>query len=255
MNIKNNNPKKFSKKQKLISLVIILFILGVGIISVVVYQQKNPKAAKNNIDNSQTQSLDTKNLVKNDCPTGQKLVSGMCMLDEESSINNFKAMENGSTTDHKMADLVFDDKSFIENMIPHHEEAVDTSNTILLQSGDDELQAFAKNLIEVQSKEITDMKTWYKAWFGVEYQKNNQYVPMMQDLKNLKGKDLDKTYIKGMIDHHEGAIAMTKRIELITQKTEIKELVKNIVITQNAEIALLNDWLTYKYQTSNKTQN
>lgn len=57
------------------------------------------------------------------------------------------------------------DKAFIEGMIPHHQLAIMMAQ--MLKSGTDrpEMLTLANNIIESQSKEITEMQGWYKSWY------------------------------------------------------------------------------------------
>jgi uncharacterized protein (DUF305 family) len=55
------------------------------------------------------------------------------------------------------------DKNFLENMIPHHQSAVDMAKLALKKAARPELKKFAQGVIDVQSKEITQYKTWLKA--------------------------------------------------------------------------------------------
>jgi uncharacterized protein (DUF305 family) len=55
------------------------------------------------------------------------------------------------------------DKNFLENMIPHHSSAVDMAKLALQKALRPELKKFAQGVIDVQSKEITQYKTWLKA--------------------------------------------------------------------------------------------
>jgi uncharacterized protein (DUF305 family) len=59
------------------------------------------------------------------------------------------------------------DKVFLQDMIVHHQGAIDMAK--LLQAGTKrpELQKMANDIITVQSKEITQMKGWLTAWFGI----------------------------------------------------------------------------------------
>ena len=58
------------------------------------------------------------------------------------------------------------DKVFLEDMIVHHQGAVDMA--IELQKGTKrpELQKMATDIISVQTKEIEMMKKWLNEWFG-----------------------------------------------------------------------------------------
>lgn len=57
------------------------------------------------------------------------------------------------------------DREFIEEMIVHHEGALDMANLALKNAKHEEIKTLAKNIIASQSKEIQDMKTWYQAWY------------------------------------------------------------------------------------------
>ncbi|HBO38321.1 MAG TPA: hypothetical protein DD638_06630, partial [Pasteurellaceae bacterium] len=52
---------------------------------------------------------------------------------------------------HQM-EAVTDDKSFLNGMIPHHQEAVDTSAVILTRTNNPELVKFAQEVIATQSQ-------------------------------------------------------------------------------------------------------
>jgi uncharacterized protein (DUF305 family) len=141
---------------------------------------------------------------------------------------------------------VRDDKSFLENMIPHHEEAVMTSNIVLKSTTDPDIKQFATQVIADQSKEITMMKNWYRDYFGVEYA-STAMTSMMGDLTRYQGVELDKMYVKGMIGHHMEAVKMARDIQSITTKSDIKTLAENIIRTQSSEIMTLQGWLVSKY--------
>ena len=72
------------------------------------------------------------------------------------------------------------DQQFIEHMIPHHEDAVVMSQLLLKNADHPELQQLAKNIIKSQTQEITQMKNWYKKWYGKD-------VPLDKDTVNQHG--------------------------------------------------------------------
>ena len=154
---------------------------------------------------------------------------------ESSKMTDDKMMKG---MDHMSMD-VKDDQSFIEGMIPHHQEAIDSSNKLLLTTTDKELKAFAQGVITAQSKEINEMKTWYKTWFNKEYTPNSSYMAMMGGMNGKTGAELDKEYVKGMIAHHNGAIEMAKKIQPITKRPEITKLVNDIILSQTGEVKTL----------------
>jgi len=142
--------------------------------------------------------------------------------------------------DHMM--FITSDESFIEQMIPHHQEAVDTAKVILARSNNTELKAIAQDIVDSQTAEIEQMRTWYLDWFGGA-PSAGMYMAMMPDLSNLEGEELDQAFIKGMIEHHEGAIEMAEQLKDITKRPELLEMADNIITAQTAEVELLKSWL------------
>jgi uncharacterized protein (DUF305 family) len=55
---------------------------------------------------------------------------------------------------------------FLRGMIVHHIGAVRMAEELLEQTDRSELQTFAREIIEVQSREIETMKGWLEAWFN-----------------------------------------------------------------------------------------
>lgn len=57
------------------------------------------------------------------------------------------------------------DKIFLTDMIVHHQGAVDMAKALLKETKRPELQKMAKDIIEVQNKEIAQMESWLTTWF------------------------------------------------------------------------------------------
>jgi uncharacterized protein (DUF305 family) len=55
------------------------------------------------------------------------------------------------------------DRVFIEQMIPHHQDAIDTGNMVLVRAEHPEIRQLAENVIRDQSREICQMSSGYKA--------------------------------------------------------------------------------------------
>lgn len=156
-------------------------------------------------------------------------------------------MDNNSMSMSNMANLVTDDKTFLENMIPHHQEAIDSSQKVVISTSNTDLKTFAQNVITDQTKEIEQMKSWYKSWYDADYKTNTNYQAMMTDMNGKIGKDLDQSYIKGMISHHQGAIQMAQKALTVVTRSENKTLANTIITNQTKEVIQLKDWLLNKY--------
>ena len=61
---------------------------------------------------------------------------------------------------------VVSEEQFIRDMIPHHQEAVDTSREIVERSQTTALVELTQDIIDAQTKEITMMKGWLNDWYA-----------------------------------------------------------------------------------------
>ena len=57
------------------------------------------------------------------------------------------------------------DKAFIDNMIPHHESAIDMASVVLEESENGRLRQLARDIVEAQKREIIQMERWRKEWY------------------------------------------------------------------------------------------
>lgn len=152
------------------------------------------------------------------------------------------------------------DAHFIEQMIPHHEDAITMAKLALVKAQKPEIKTLAASIIESQGKEITQMKTWYKDWFGKEVPEGDEvmeYHGMMggtssmhmgmmgddQDMEKLStASDFDTEFIKEMIPHHQMAVMMANMLKNSTQRSEMKKLADDIITAQTKEIEEMRTW-------------
>jgi uncharacterized protein (DUF305 family) len=64
--------------------------------------------------------------------------------------------------------------------------------------------------------------------------------PMMQ---GAQAADPDVAFVKAMIPHHQGAIAMARAVLEYGKDDRVKEWANQIIAAQQAEIAAMQDWL------------
>ncbi len=141
--------------------------------------------------------------------------------------------------------MVSSEKEFITEMIPHHQEAVDTAREVLARGGTTpEIKTLVQNIVTAQEKEIADMKSWYQAWYGTSYQPSGTYKPMMRDLANLSGQELDRAFLEDMVMHHMGAIMMAHSVQSYIQHDEVRTLTSAIIRTQSDEIGQMRRMLS-----------
>jgi uncharacterized protein (DUF305 family) len=73
------------------------------------------------------------------------------------------------------------DKAFITQMITHHQGAILMAGEAKQKAKHAEIKTMADAIIAAQSSEITQMKGWYKSWYGkdLEIEDVNPNAPMM----------------------------------------------------------------------------
>ena len=148
-----------------------------------------------------------------------------------------------------------DDVMFAQMMIPHHQQAVELAALVPDRSTDPALIKLAAAISAQQQPEIDTMTAALRQW-GVnpdEMAHGSGHAGMtmqgmvddatMVKLEALKGPEFDALWLKSMIGHHQGAIAMAK-VE-ITDGTNPAMIVmaKDIVSAQQSEIDQMNTML------------
>ena len=150
------------------------------------------------------------------------------------------------------------DQHFIEQMIPHHEGAIEMAKLAQERSKRPEILTLAKAIIQSQSKEIIQMQTWYKNWYGTEVPVNStvgmgmgrgmMHGGMMggqtSDIESLKNAvNFDEAFLQEMIPHHQMAVMMARMLLSGTNRPEMKQLGQDIITAQEKEIDQMRSWL------------
>lgn len=154
------------------------------------------------------------------------------------------------------------DAHFIEQMIPHHEDAITMAQIAETKAKTSEVKQLAKNIITSQGAEITQMKSWYKDWFGRDLPtgKNvmnqhgmmggsqSMHMGMMgneTDSTRLENAaDFDKAFVEDMIPHHQMAVMMASMLKDGSSRPEMRKLADDIIAAQTSEIDQMRSWLT-----------
>lgn len=145
------------------------------------------------------------------------------------------------------------DSMFVMMMIPHHEQAVDMSNTILGKDGiDEQVRDLAQQIKDAQGPEIELMRSWLTSWgmgAGGDVNGMGHGGGMMSDddmaaLDGAHGADAAVLFLEQMIVHHEGAIEMAQAELDQGINPAVRSLAQTILDAQTAEIIRMKDLLT-----------
>lgn len=146
------------------------------------------------------------------------------------------------------------DLQFIDEMVAHHQAAIDMSLPADSNAMRPELKEFARKVVEDQSREVEMMKGWRRQWYaGRPPTPTIMAMPGMatsmkgmdsRHMLTMKGAEYDRMYVDMMIPHHEGAIVMAREALVKSQRPEIRELAQQIIDSQQGGIDLMNLWKT-----------
>lgn len=158
----------------------------------------------------------------------------------------------GGEADHNDADV-----EFATGMIPHHEQAVAMAD-LALEQGGPEVETLAEEIQAAQGPEIETMTGWLESW-GEEVPEDMDHMEMdgmdhsgmdgmmtpeqMEDLENAEGGEFDTLWLEMMIEHHEGAIAMSEDQVADGQNADAIGLAEDIAEAQQAEITQMQEML------------
>jgi len=152
-----------------------------------------------------------------------------------------------------------DDVQFIQDMIPHHNQAVQMSALVAERTNRPELVDVAGRIDVSQADEIEFMQQWLRARgeavpeptahsaMRTSHEMAGMASPeQMAELATLSGTDFDRLFLQLMIPHHEGAVTMVK--DLMKQPGAaydpvLFEFTTDVVNDQAAEIERMNSLL------------
>jgi len=138
------------------------------------------------------------------------------------------------------------DARFAQQMIPHHEQAVDMAELAETRAADPEVKELAATIKSTQAAEISLMRRWLNAWGRPEPSDHDGYAGhrmpgmlsdrQMAELEAASGARFDRLFAELMIAHHKGAIEMARTEQREGANPDAVKLAKDIESGQQAEI-------------------
>jgi uncharacterized protein (DUF305 family) len=189
-------------------------------------------------------------------PTSEETTGGMggmqSMEETNESTSGMGGMDMGS---EEMARQMledggeYSDENFIDMMVPHHRGAIDEAEVAIENAEHEELRSLSEGIIADQRAEIEDMREIKEDEYGtreVPMQMSEGQMGMMgmmEEPEELANEDpFDRAFIDNMIPHHQSAIAMAEVALDESENPEIRELSRNIIDSQRAEIEQMQTW-------------
>ena len=138
---------------------------------------------------------------------------------------------------------------FITGMIDHHAMAVEMAQVCVDNATHPELRTLCEQIIAAQSAEIETMQSWLGDWYGVSHEPDMKPGDMrkIEKLAALSGAEFEIAFMESMIRHHRKAIVEAERCIDRAFHAELRDMCREIIETQSAEIAQMQSWLCQWY--------
>ena len=171
-----------------------------------------------------------------------------------------------STTRAKLPPLSAKDVEFMQGMIMHHAQAVEMTALVNERTTNKELRSLAARISHSQADEMKYMERWLRLRGeptsmpmpamhhtpGMDMSKHQHHMPgmltpeQMDALKKAKGAEFDRLFLKGMIQHHKGALVMVEELFNTAgagQDSELFNFATEVDNGQRAEIKIMETML------------
>jgi uncharacterized protein (DUF305 family) len=146
------------------------------------------------------------------------------------------------------------DEMFIEQMIPHHDDAIAMAELALERSDRPEIRQLAEDMRRSQTAENAQMLDWYREWYDGEPDVGTGMgmgMGMMSEATDMRAlesaPDFDREFLEQMIPHHEMAVMMTSMVGNGGGRQELRELADSMRSAQSREIELMEGWYSEWY--------
>ncbi|PWJ52554.1 Uncharacterized conserved protein, DUF305 family [Quadrisphaera granulorum] len=153
------------------------------------------------------------------------------------------------SAEHNDADIMF-----AQQMIVHHQGAVQMAMLAGDRAQDPAVRDLASRIQAAQTPEIAQMTGWLQAWDAPETMEEGSMgghdmgsMGMSEEdmaaLEGASGAEFDKLFLEQMTVHHQGAVDMAKTEQADGSNPQAIELAGTIVTSQTAEIAEMDQML------------
>lgn len=172
------------------------------------------------------------------------------------------------STRAKLPPLSKKDVEFMQGMIMHHAQAVEMTAWINDRTSNKELRLLGSRISHSQAEEMKWMERWLKLrgeptsmpmqamhhMPGMDMSQHQHQMLMpgmltteqMAALKDAKGTEFDRLFLKGMIQHHGGALVMVQELFDTAgagQDAELFNFATDVDSGQRAEIRIMETML------------
>ena len=136
--------------------------------------------------------------------------------------------------------------TWVKQMIEHHRGAIAMSEVVLTQTPTPKALAMAKDTIAKQGKEIEDLaKLLSKSPAGPASLEpfKSANMKMHETMMAAKGADVSETYLRKMLEHHRGAVALSDVVLANGATGGVRTAARKVKTDQSEEITMIEAML------------
>jgi uncharacterized protein (DUF305 family) len=185
---------------------------------------------------------------------GIRFTVALAVLVSAAVVTSCGAARDAPSTEHNAADV-----GFAQNMIPHHQQAVEMSAIVPGNTDNQKLIVLAQEISSDQQAEIEMLQDLLRQWgepvtpghdgHGGHHGHGMAIEGMvdsatMDTLEAITGTDFDELWLESMIRHHQGAIAMARPEISDGESPQAVRMANLIVDWQQYEIARMTSMLS-----------
>jgi uncharacterized protein (DUF305 family) len=144
------------------------------------------------------------------------------------------------------------DVTFTQNMIPHHQQAIEMARLVDTHTKRPQLRTLADGIVASQGQEVALMQGWLERWgkptapegmdHGAMHMPGMLGEAQLRQLRVVKDQDFDLAFVDLMTTHHQGAVEMANAELRDGSLPEVKRLAQQVIDAQQAEIDQFNEW-------------
>lgn len=146
------------------------------------------------------------------------------------------------------------DVGFLQDMLDHHDQALEISNRYLDNNADGDAAPYAREVIMFQTRDIGWMEAWLAddgyargepdrtamLWMDeptpVAEMRGMQTPERLQELSDARGTDADLLFFEIMTDHHLGGVHMADHAAANGARQEIMDFAESVSRNQRIEV-------------------
>ncbi|PRY40348.1 DUF305 domain-containing protein [Umezawaea tangerina] len=143
------------------------------------------------------------------------------------------------------------DLAYVAGMVVHHRQAVEMTELAPERASNEVVRGLAARIHDTQGPEIGAMEQWQRQYAATAGEHGHSgkmpdvdhaampgmaTAEQMGELKAARGEEFDRVFVRLMVAHHKGALAMAEEVLSSGVDVKVEEMAADVIATQTDEI-------------------